>query len=65
MVFVSSKVTSTKVLITMVIEVIMMIVVAVMIVIYCVMNNFLLVMHFVDKMWDVHPDVYTENQNLE
>jgi type IV secretory pathway VirB3-like protein len=61
MVIVSSEVTSPKVLITVVIEMIMMIVITmmiVMIVIYCVMNNFLLVMHFVDKMWDVHPDVY-------
>lgn len=77
MVIVSSEVTSPKVLITMVIEMIMMImmvmmimmivitVMIVMIVIYCVMNNFLLVMHFVDKMWDVHPDVYAENQNWE
>lgn len=68
MVIVSSEVTSPKVLITVVIEMIMMIVITmmiVMIVIYCVMNNFLLVMHFVDKMWDVHPDVYAENQNRE
>ena len=62
MVIVSSEVTSPKVLVTVVIEMIMIIV---MIVIYCVMNNFLLVMHFVDKMWDVHPDVYAENQNRE
>jgi len=65
MVIVSSEVTSPKVLITVVIEMIMMIVITVVIVIYCVMNNFLLVMHFVDKMWDVHPDVYAENQNQE
>jgi hypothetical protein len=65
MVIVSSKVTSPKVLITVVIEIIMMIVITMMIVIYCVMNNFLLVMHFVDKMWDVHPDVYAEKQNQE
>jgi hypothetical protein len=71
MVIVSSKVTSPKVLITVVIKMIMMIVMIVMIVItvivviYCVMNNFLLVMNFVDKMWEVHPDVYAENQNQE
>jgi len=65
MVIVSSKVTSTKVLITVMIEMIMMIVIAMMIVIYCVMNNFLLVMHFVNKMWDVHPDVYAENQKQD
>jgi hypothetical protein len=65
MVIVSSKVTSLKVIITVVIMMIMMIIIAVMIVIYCVMNYFLLVMHFVDKMWDMHPDVNAENQNQE
>jgi ABC-type lipoprotein release transport system permease subunit len=65
MVIVSSKVTSPKVLITVVIKIIMMIVMAMMIVIYCVMNNFLLMMHFVDKVWDVHPDVYAENENQD
>jgi flagellar basal body-associated protein FliL len=65
MVIVSSKVTSSKVLKTVVMEMIVMIVIAMMIMIYCVMNNFLLVMHFVDKMWDVHPDVYAENQNQD
>ena len=65
MVIVSSKVTSSKVLVAVMIKMILMIMIAVMIVIYCVMNNFLLVMHFIDKMWDVHPDVYAENQNQD
>jgi hypothetical protein len=58
----SSEVTSPKVIITVVMKMIMMILIAVMIVIYCVMDNFLLVMHFVDKVWEVHPDVYAENK---
>ena len=65
MMIVSSKVTSPKVFETVMIQMIMMIVIAVMIVIYCVMNNFLLVVHLVDKMWNVHPDVYTGNRNHE
>jgi hypothetical protein len=61
MAIVSAKVASPKVFETVMIEMIMMIVVAVVIVLYCVMNNFLLMVHLVDKMWDVHPDVYTGN----
>jgi hypothetical protein len=70
-VIVSSNVTSPKVLITVVIKMTKMIVISMiilismMIVIDFVMNNFLLVMHFVDKVWDVHSDVYAENQNQD
>jgi hypothetical protein len=57
----SSKITSSKVVEAMVIVMI----IVVMIVLDCVMNNFFLVVHFVDNVWNVHSDVYTETEHRD
>jgi uncharacterized membrane protein YqhA len=59
---VSSKVVSSKITSSKVIETVVIVVIIVTIVIYCVVNNLLLVVNFVDQMWNMHPDVNTENQ---
>jgi hypothetical protein len=41
----------------------MAVVIVVMIVLY--MNNFLLVMHFVDNVWNMHSDMYTANKKKQ
>jgi hypothetical protein len=67
-VLVSSKVASSKITsseVTEAMRTVMIMMLIVMIVLYCVMNNFLLVMHFVDNMWNMHSDVYTANKKKE
>jgi uncharacterized membrane protein YqhA len=55
---VSSKITSSKVTVAM--RIVMAVMIVVMIVLY--VNNFLLVMHFVDNVWKVHSDMHTANK---
>jgi hypothetical protein len=55
MVLVSSEVTSSKITPSKVVKTMM--IVMVMIMLDCVVNNFFLVVHFVDDVRDVHPDV--------
>jgi hypothetical protein len=65
-VLVSSKVVSSKITSSKVIEavrIVMAMVIAVMIVLH--VNNFLLVMHFVDNMWNMHSDVYAVNKKKQ
>jgi hypothetical protein len=54
----SSKITSPKVVVAMVI-------VVMVVVLYCVMNNFLLMVHFVDNVWNMHSDVNTGMQHRD
>jgi hypothetical protein len=65
-VLVSSKITSSEVTSSNIIKamgIVMVIVMTVMFMLY--MNNFLLVMHFVDKMWDMHSDMYTAKEKKD
>lgn len=56
-----SEITSSEIVEAM--RIVMAVVIVVVGVFY--VNNFLLVMHFVDKMWNVHSDVYTANKRKE
>jgi uncharacterized membrane protein YqhA len=60
---VSIKVVSSQTEVIEAMRIIMAMVIVVMIVLY--MNNFLLVMHFVDNMWDMHSDMYTANKKKQ
>jgi uncharacterized membrane protein YqhA len=58
---VSSKITSSEVIEAM--RIVMTVMIVVMIVLY--VNNFLLVMYFVDKMWNMNSDMYTANKKKQ